>query len=295
MSGDADTNDVIQVRELRRVFDESASQEVSMIQEMTRNICEVSEFIEQMQRFFIKKSSEIEDLRQTISEHSTGRVISVYSMAKDMIKKLEKKLAEKAKDIMRLKRDVAQRDLQLSTTERSAEENSARVKELRVELSEKKRMIGEMERQITELRKGLQKKDRITENPITQINKQETNSSANDMNKTFADLREVAELRDAITKRDGEIERLNDTITQLRKDLSEKEIQDSINRQLINTMKIRQLEPLAKQSPEIEELINKLRQETALIVERLVNANSCQATNSIISTSSRSSDKPLRG
>ena len=81
MSGDADTNDVIQVRELRRVFEESASQEMRTMQEMDRNICEVSDYIEQMQRFFIKKSSEIKDLRKAISDPTTGRVISGYSMA----------------------------------------------------------------------------------------------------------------------------------------------------------------------------------------------------------------------
>ena len=64
MSGDADTNDVTQVRELRRVFEESASQEMRTMQEMDRNICDVTDYIEQMQRFFIKKSSEIKDLRK---------------------------------------------------------------------------------------------------------------------------------------------------------------------------------------------------------------------------------------
>ena len=84
MSGDTDANDVTQVRELRRVFEESASQEIRTIQEMDRNICDVSDYIEQMQRFFNKKSSEIKELRKNISDPTTERVISGYSMAKDV-------------------------------------------------------------------------------------------------------------------------------------------------------------------------------------------------------------------
>ena len=108
-------------------------------------------------------------------------------------------------------------------------------------------------------------------------------------------MNEIIEgLRETIIERDGTIGRLNNTIIQLQKDLSEKETQQCINKQLSNTVKIRQLEPLAKQSPEIEELLNKLKQDTAIIVERLVNANSCQ-TNDSNSPQSRSPDKPLRG
>ena len=291
MSDDADTNDVTQVRELRRVFEESTSQEIRTMQEMDRNMCEVSDYIEQMQRFFVKKSSEIKDLRKTIADPTTGRVTSGYSMAKDMIQKLEKKVAEKAKDIMRLRKDVSQRDLQLSMVGRNAEENSVRVKELSLEIATKQRLIEEMERRIIELREGLEKKDRTIDNQLSQSTELETNNSVDDMNE------KVEELRDAIMEKDEIIGRLNDIITQLQKDRSEKEAEDCINRQLSNTMKIRQLEPLAKHSPEIEELLNKLRQETAIIVQRLVNANAnnCQATNSIVSASSRSPDKPFRG
>jgi chromosome segregation ATPase len=288
MSEDVDTNDVVEVRELSRVFEESASQEMRTMQEMDRNICEVSDYIEQMQRFLSKKSSVIKDLRKIISDPSTGRVISGYSMAKDMIQRLEKKVAEKTKDIMHLKKDVTQKNLQLSMVERNAEENSVRVKELTVDIAEKQGLIGEMNRQIIELRESLQTKYRSIDNQQSQNTEQETKNSVDDVHET------VAELRDAVIERDGAIERLNDVVTQLQKDLSEKETQQCINKQLSNTMKIRQLEPLAKQSPEIDELLNKLRQETAIIVERLVNANSCQAANSNV-PALRLPDEPLPG
>jgi uncharacterized coiled-coil protein SlyX len=205
-----------------------------------------------------------------------------------MIQKLEKKVAEKAKDIMCLKQYVAEKDLQLSMVVRSAEENSVRIKELNVSIAEKQRFIEEMERQIIELREGLRMGNRATENQMLPINQQQTENNVDDTNEVTAELREV------IIERDGAIKRLHDTVAQLQKDLAEKESQQDINKQLSNTMKIRQMEPLTKQSPEIEELLNKLRQETAMIVERLVNANSCQATKSNI-PSSRSPDKPLRG
>jgi hypothetical protein len=156
MSRDAGTNDVMQVSELRRVFEESASQEIRTMQEMDRNLCEVSDYIEQIQRFFIKKSSELKDLRKITAYPNTGRVAAGFSLAKDMIQKLEKKVAEKAKDIMRLKKDVAQRDLQLSMVERNVEE--------------KQRLIEEMDRQIIELKETLQKKDRTTEKQMLQMN-----------------------------------------------------------------------------------------------------------------------------
>jgi hypothetical protein len=286
MLGDADSNDVTKVRELRRVFEESASQEMTKMHEMDRNICEISDYIEQMQRFFNKKSSDLQDLRKTISDPSTGRVNSGYSMAKDMIQNLEKKVAEKAKAIIRLKKDVAQRDLQLSMAERNFEETSVQIKELKVEIAEKQRLIEDRDRQIIELREGLERKDRTTENQMLPINEQETNNCV---------VEKIAiDEQDAVVARDGAIERLNYTISQLQKSLSEKETQISINKQLSNTIKIRQLEPLEKHSPEIGDLLNKLRQETVIIVERLVNANSRQATNSNI-PASRSPDKPLRG
>jgi DNA repair exonuclease SbcCD ATPase subunit len=274
MSGDGDTNDVTQVTELRRVFEESASQEIMTIQEMDRSLTEVSDFIEQMQRFFSKKSSDIKDLRQTISDPTTRRVTSGYSMAKDMIQKLEKKVAEKAKDLIRLRKDVSQKDQQLSMAERIAEE--------------KQKLIEERERQIIELRERQQERDRTSKNQTPQINEQETNNNDYDTNE------KIEELREAIMDRDGAIERLNDIINQLQKDLSDKETQQYMNKQLSNTMKIRQLEPLAKQFPEIEEFLNKLKEETAIIVERLVNANNCPATDANVPTS-RTPDKLLRG
>jgi uncharacterized coiled-coil protein SlyX len=288
MSADADTSDAIQVRELRRAFEESASQEMRTIQEMDRNICEVSDYIEQMQRFFIKKSFDIKDLRKTILDPTTGSVISGYSKAKNMIQKLEKKVAEKANDIIRLKKDVAQRDLQLSTVGRNAEENSMRVKYLNVEIAEKQRLIEEMERQIIELRESLQKKGKKTEYQQSQRIEKVTKNSVDDT------IEIIEGLRNAIIERDGTIERLNDKIIQLEEELSAKETQHCINKQLSNAMKIRQLEPLAKQSPEIDELLNILRQETANIVKKLEQAHNCQATNSNM-PASRSPDKPLRG
>jgi uncharacterized protein (DUF2344 family) len=277
MSGDADTNDVTQVRELRRVFDESASQEMRTMQEMEKHISEVSDCIEKLQRFCDKKSFEIKNLKKTLSDPTTGRVISGYSMAKDMIQKLEKKVAEKAKDIMRLKKEVAHKDVQLSQAERTAEENIVKLKEFSSDIARKERLIKEMNGQIIELRDSLQKKDETNQGP---------QSTPQDPM--------VQDPKVAVIERNGEIERLIDVITQLQKDLSEKETQQCINKQLSNTMKIRQLEPLAKQSPDVAELLDKLKQETAIIVERLVNANSSQATNSN-SPATGLPDKPLRG
>jgi hypothetical protein len=54
-------------------------------------------------------------------------------------------------------------------------------------------------------------------------------------------------------------------------------------------MKIRQLEPLAKKSSEIEELLNKLKQETANITDRLACASTCTTV------STRSPERVLQG
>jgi predicted RNase H-like nuclease (RuvC/YqgF family) len=97
-------------------------------------------------------------------------------------------------------------------------------------------------------------------------------------------------LRKTIDERNAEIEKMHETITQLRKNLAEKENQHRINKQLSNRMKIRQLEPLAKKSKEIEELLNKLKQETANIAERLACGSTCQP----ISTNTSASSLPER-
>jgi hypothetical protein len=287
MSSDPGPSDVTQVRELRRLFEESTSQEMRTMQEMDRKIGEVSEYIEEMQRFFNKKLSEIKDLKQTISDPTTGRVISGYSMAKDMIQKLEKKVAEKAKDNMILKNQVTQNGLQLSIAEKNAEEKSVRIKELTVDLAEKQRLIEEMDRKITEYTEGLQKKDIITEDKQTQSISPETKASTAPETKATVDDKDemILRLRGYNNERNEEIKKLHDTITQLQKDLSEKETQQYINKQLSNAMKMRQLEPLAEQSPEIMELISELRQETASIIERLADAKRCQPVQSNASAS----------
>jgi septation ring formation regulator EzrA len=71
------------------------------------------------------------------------------------------------------------------------------------------------------------------------------------------------------------LRKLREAVTQLKKNLAEKENQYCINKRLSITMKIRQLEPLAKNSSEIEELLNKLKQETANIADRLACASTC--------------------
>jgi hypothetical protein len=281
MSGEADSNDEIHMKELRRAFDKAASQDVRTMQEMDEKICEVSQYIEQMQIFLSKKSSEMEDLRKTISDPTTRRAISSYSMATDIIQKLENKVADNAEDIMRLKEVIADKDLQLSMVKRSAEENSVRIKELSVDIVEKQRLIDEMNKQIVHLTEAPRKEYGATETHMLPINEQETKNSTDDRN-------------ELILQKDATIKRLKGIISQLQQNLLEKETQQCISRKLSITMKIRQLEPLAKQSPEIEELLNKLRQETAITVERQVNADSCHATDSN-GPASGSPDKPLRG
>jgi predicted RNase H-like nuclease (RuvC/YqgF family) len=99
MSGDADAMENEKVEDLRRLFEQSATQEIRTIQEIERSMSELSEYVDQLQRFCLKKSSEIKDLRRNISDPNTGRVISGYSVAKDVIQQLEKKVAEKNKEI----------------------------------------------------------------------------------------------------------------------------------------------------------------------------------------------------
>jgi hypothetical protein len=55
MSGDADAMENEKVKDLRRLFEESATQEMRTIQEIERNISELSEYIDQLQRFCHKE------------------------------------------------------------------------------------------------------------------------------------------------------------------------------------------------------------------------------------------------
>jgi chromosome segregation ATPase len=163
MSADTDANEGDKVRNLRRLFEDSATQEKRLIQEIDRSISEISDYINQVQRFCCKKSSEIKDLRKNIADSDTGNVITGYSLAKDMIQQLEKKVAEKSKEIMRLKKDVALRDSKLSTAEKNVEEKNLRIQELHIDITEKQRLIEEMNRQIIELRQRFEDESRTCE------------------------------------------------------------------------------------------------------------------------------------
>jgi predicted nucleic acid-binding Zn-ribbon protein len=280
----ADANEGDKVRDLRRLFEDSATQEKQLIQEIDRSISEISDYINQVQRFCCKKSSEIKDLRKNISDSDTGNVITGYSLAKNMIQQLEGKVAEKSKEIMRLKKDVAQRDLKLSTAEKNVEENNVRIQELHIDISEKRRLIEEMNRQITELKHGFEDETRTSENQLKQVNNRQSKCSDDEKDELISSLRKTNDERNA------EIEQMHKTITRLRQNLAEKENQHRINKQLSNRMKIRQLEPLAKKSKEIEELLNKLKQETVNIAERLAYESTCQP----ISTNTSESSLPER-
>jgi predicted RNase H-like nuclease (RuvC/YqgF family) len=281
MSVDANANGDNKVRNLRQLFEESATQEIRATQELDKNISEISEYIDQVQRFCIKKSSEIKNLRQNISDTDTGRVTSGYSVAKDMIQQLEKKVAEKSKDVMRLKNDVAQKDLQLSKAEKSVEENNVRIQELNIDIDKKQRLIEELNRQIIEMKQILENENRSTENPREPVKecKDEIISCLKDTSNE---------------ERNAEIEKMRSTIAELQKNLTEKENQHRIERRLCNFMKIRQLEPLAKKSVDMEELLIKIRQETAFIAERVTVGNTCQPIKST-AVAANSSDRPLTG
>jgi predicted RNase H-like nuclease (RuvC/YqgF family) len=253
MSGDIRANDGDKVSNLKQMFEESATHEMRTMQEIDRNISEVGEYIDQMQRFWNKKSSEIKDLRRNISDSKTGRVVSGYSFARDMIQQQEKQLAEKSEDIMRLKKDVEQRDLRLSMAQKNVDEINLRIQKLSTENSEKNNLIEKMNRQIIEIRQDLEKKNRTTENP------QELETKCN------VDCKHgtTSVLTQADKEKNEEIEKMRHIIAQLEESLTEKEKQQAIERRLGNYMKIRQLESLAKKSVEIEELLDRLKRETA--------------------------------
>lgn len=281
MSNDADANSGNEVGNLRRLFDECATEEMRTIQEIDRNICEISDYIEKMQRFCQKKSSEIRELRKNCSDSHTGRMISEYSMAKDMIQKLEKKVAQKDNDIIRLKKDIAQRDLILS----GAEKNNLLTHELDAEIARKQILIEEMNRQMVEMRESLEDKDRTT---VERASERETKCRIDDKDEIISCLRKTDD------DRMREIEKMRQTMIQLQKKLTETENQRCINKRLSNIMKIRQLEPLAKKSAEIEELLTKIKQETADIAERLAFGSMCQPISSNAVTS-RTPDRLSRG
>jgi chromosome segregation ATPase len=283
MSGDADAMENEKVKDLRRLFEESATQEIRTIQEIERNMNELSEYIDQLQRFCLKKSSEIKDLRRNISDSNTGRMISGYSVAKDVIQQLEKKVAEKNTKIMRLRKDVAQRDLKLSMAETSCEKNNSLIQELNIDITEKQKEIEEMSKQIAELKQSLQKEKNTTENQRKHANPRENECCVHEKDETISRLRETN------YEQNVEIKNLREAITQLQKNLTEKENEHFINKRLSNIMKIQQLEPLAKKSREIEELLNNLKQETANITDRLACASTCTTV------STRSSETVLRG
>jgi predicted RNase H-like nuclease (RuvC/YqgF family) len=283
MSGDADAMENEKVKDLRRLFEESATQEIRTIQEIERNINELSEYVDQLQKFCLKKSSEIKDLRRNISDSNTGRVVSGYSVAKDVIQQLEKKLAEKNTEIVLLKNDVAQRDLKLSTAETTCEKNNSLIQELNIDNTQKQKQIEEMSKQIAELKQSLQKEKNTTENQRKHANPRENECCVDEEEETISRLRETND------EQNEEIKKLREAVTQLQKNLTEKENQHYINKRLSNTMKIQQLEPLATKSREIEELLNKLKQETANITDRLACANTCTTV------STRSPETVLRG
>jgi chromosome segregation ATPase len=190
MSGDTDAMESEKVKDLRRLFEESATQEMSTMKEIERNISELSEYIDQLQRFCHKKSSEIKDLRRNISDSNTGRVVSGYSVAKDVIQQLEKKVAEKNKEIMHLKKDVAQRDLKLSSAETNYEKYNSLIQELTIDNTEKQKQIEEMSKQITELRQSLEKENNTTENQRKQVNSRENECCVDENDETIHRLRE---------------------------------------------------------------------------------------------------------
>jgi chromosome segregation ATPase len=194
MSGDADAMESEKVTNLRRFFEESATQDTRLMQEIERNIYELSEYIDQVQRFCQKKSSEIKDLRRNISDSNTGRIISGYSVAKDVIQNLEKEVAEKNKEIMHLKNDVAQRDLKLSAAETTYEKNSSWMQKLKIDNTEKQKQIEEMRKQIIELRQSLTEKNNTTENSEKQqklANPRDNECCVDEKDETISRLRET--------------------------------------------------------------------------------------------------------
>jgi uncharacterized coiled-coil protein SlyX len=182
-----------------------------------------------------------------------------------------------------LKKDVAQRDLKLSTAETNCEKNNSLIQELNIDNTEKQKQIEEMIKQIAALRQSLQEANSSTESQRKHANPRENECCVDEKDETISRLRETND------EQNEEIKKLREAVTQLKKNLTEKENEHYINKRLSNTMKIQQLEPLAKKSREIEELLNKLKEETANITDRLACANTCTTVGT------RSSERVLQG
>lgn len=287
MSSCADANAINKVSDLRRLFDASATRGMEAMQELDRSVCEVSEYVERVQRFFLRKSSEMGDLRQRISDSNPGGVISGYATAVNVIRALEKDAVEREKHILRMKKDADRRNLMLSEAEKDAKRNMMLVEGSRVDTAIKRKLIAEMYHQIVDLEGDLSAANDITtDSQQKQLNKQEAKNKVVD--------KIISSLRGSLADRNREIETMRETIIQLQKSLLEKENQRYISRRLSNTKKIRQLESMGADSPEIADLLNKLRQEKAIIAEHLLSGSTCQQVNSNASAP-RLAKRPLRG
>lgn len=236
------------------------------IQEIDRKVCEFGEHIDQMRRFFNRMSSEMKDLRNALSATSTRRVTPGYAMAKDMIQALEKKVAEKEKVTVQMTTDIEQRDLTLSIVEKRAEENRQLVQELRADILEKQNLIEEMRGQAFDLRRRLTDSENVIKNQ-RQLNEPYMAMTAEDKEEP------ISRSSEKIIETDEEIKQMRDVVIQLQKKLYALESQQNIDKRLRNNMKIHQLESMVHKSLEIEELLKKLRDETANINDRLMNGS----------------------
>jgi chromosome segregation ATPase len=273
---------------LRNAFEESAANDMRTVQELERNLDEVTDYVGGIERFFHKKLSEIRDLRTSISDTATGRVKSGYSVAKDAIRELENKVKAQEKEILRLKENISRKDIQLTdATRRCVDEVDAVPKQIFTAINQ----------QASEWREGSEEANDSNPTGNTVHHKDEMTSCLNEeLNRLKKDAEEksikICILDAVIKQKDRELEQLGRSRAELELSLSEKEKEHLVNKRLNNIKKIRQLETLAKKSIEIEELVNKLRHETANIADRLADRNNCQAISPAAASTEAAAKRP---
>lgn len=270
---------------LRSTFEQSATSDARTMQEMERNLNEIGDYIEEIGRFFRKKSSDVKVLRMGVSDASSGRMNSGYSMAKDLIRDLENQVRHKEMLISRLNEEFARKDSRLSeqegrcadaacvggsTAEELADETDRRTVDVRARRNA---------RDFSNQRRGgknADERDEMISRLLEELRKLEKDNDEKNIT--------IRNLEAAVVEKSKEAEELDEVRIKLEKIIADKDNEYLSNKRLNNMKKLRQLETLGKKSVEIEELICRLKTEIANIAGRLPDGNHCQLIGSSSAT-----------
>lgn len=272
-----------QLKEMRNTFTEKDYQ-----------LDELNKFIAQA-NYSAKKNEELLGLNTSVDENCQKN--------EDMITKItEFQLKMKNKDdlIQELNINLAHREqqieeltLEITNMQDSLKEKNEMIQELNRVLSDKEQHLGiqslevaELRRNLTEINENIQqlsdiaarKDQHLNVMPVELSGLQENmkelsrvlNVTLDQSKKQTEDkIQEVQRLDECISERNAQIKTLTEENLKLTENISRLERELLVNKQLQNSMKLRQLEKLEHKSVEIERIVLKIKQETASIAEHL--------------------------